>query len=131
MLVKEKRDTQIFHVLLQGLAWTNKGSSHAQIPSQGYQQYERSNQYRLKNWQSYRNVCQWELPRWTPGKVFKRTIINFIKEFEEFKENTKKQFNESKEEEFKANKYLNDAPRTQTLRFMETMRTMELENSKP
>ena len=46
---------------------------------------------------------------------FKRTIINVIKEFKEVKEDPKKHLHEVKQEEFRANKCLNDAPQAQTL----------------
>lgn len=40
---------------------------------------------------------------------FNRTFTNFVKEFKEFEEYTKKQFNGTKEKELKENKCLSDA----------------------
>lgn len=54
--------------------------------------------------------------------TYKRTIINFFKEFKELKKDMKKYLNELKENEFKENKCLSDAPENTNISLMEMMK---------
>lgn len=55
-----------------------------------------------------------------PRIQFKRTTINFIKEFQEFKEDKKKQINEIKQ-----NKLLSDAQENTNIKLMEIAKTTQ------
>lgn len=73
--------------VLQGLPNSELTKDFAEL--QKYQPYEKWSQHVLsKTQQSFRNICQWELPRWTPDTGFKISIINLIEDFKEFKDYT-------------------------------------------
>lgn len=61
------------------------------------------------------------------GTDFKRAIINFNKEFREFKEYSKKQLGELKEkqQELEVNKYSNDTQQNTKSKLMEIMKTIQ------
>lgn len=74
---------------------------------QKYQQYERSSQYLLsKIGQYYRMFASENELDGPQDPKIERTIINFIKEFKEVKEDTKIQLNGMKEKELQENNRL-------------------------